>query len=95
MSAIRCAVVGLGLFGRHHAAILAGTRDVDLVLCIDTDPAQESACPPGARFATDLDALATRPQTPWWSHAWTRRIGPRWKRPSRREREFSARNPWH
>lgn len=58
MSAVRCAVVGLGLFGQHHAAVLANTRDAELVLCIDTDPTREEACPAGSKFATDLAALA-------------------------------------
>jgi predicted dehydrogenase len=55
---IRCAVVGLGLFGRHHAAVLAASRDADLVLCVDVDQEAEDGCPSGVRFSTELDDLA-------------------------------------
>ena len=58
MTRIRCAVLGLGLFGRHHAAVLTSCRDADLVLCVDVDPSTEEGCPRGARFSTDVGALA-------------------------------------
>ena len=36
MSQLRVAVVGVGALGRHHARILAGFDDVDLVAVADT-----------------------------------------------------------
>jgi predicted dehydrogenase len=57
-SALRCAVVGLGLIGREHAAALAHARGAELVLCIDADPGAARRCPAGAAFASDLEALA-------------------------------------
>ena len=50
-------MVGLGLFGRHHATVLATSRDAELVLCVDTDARTEAAAPAGVAFSTDLKAL--------------------------------------
>jgi predicted dehydrogenase len=55
---LRCAVVGLGLIGRIHVRTLQAAGNASLVLCIDADPAAESACPAGVTFATSLNALA-------------------------------------
>jgi predicted dehydrogenase len=57
-SSLRCAVVGLGLIGRQHAAALAATRDAEVVLCVDIDPNAERHVPSGAAFSDDIAALA-------------------------------------
>jgi predicted dehydrogenase len=54
-------VIGLGLFGRHHAAVLASARNAELILCVDRDPEREAVCPPGVRFSTDLTAIGASP----------------------------------
>ncbi|MCY4088019.1 MAG: Gfo/Idh/MocA family oxidoreductase, partial [Actinomycetia bacterium] len=55
--ALRCGVIGLGLIGQLHASILASIGDVDLVLCVDTDPKRTSACPKGTRFEAEAAAV--------------------------------------
>ena len=52
-------VVGVGHLGRHHARILAGLPDVDLVAVVDNDAARAEAvaAETGARPETDPAAL--------------------------------------
>ena len=57
---VRCALVGVGVMGREHAAILATSMLADLAVCVDVDPAARERTPPGVAFTTSLDeALAT------------------------------------
>ncbi len=45
---LRVAVIGVGYLGQHHARLLAGMRDVDLVGIVDTKPGR--AVEVGSRF---------------------------------------------
>jgi predicted dehydrogenase len=58
---VRCALVGVGVMGREHAAILATALLADLVVCVDIDPAARERTPPGVRFTTDLDEALDTP----------------------------------
>jgi predicted dehydrogenase len=53
--ALRLAVIGVGHVGRHHARILAGLDDVQVVAVVDLirARAEEAARPTGARACTD------------------------------------------
>jgi predicted dehydrogenase len=57
---IRLAVIGVGHLGRHHARILAGMPDVDLVGVVDLnrERAEEIADAHKTRAVTDASALA-------------------------------------
>jgi len=61
MNPVRCAVVGVGMIGTEHAAILAASAEADLVACCDTDPARQNAVPAGVGFATDVAATLDLP----------------------------------
>jgi predicted dehydrogenase len=61
MNPVRCAVVGVGMIGTEHAAILAASAEAELVACCDTDPARQEAVPPGVAFETDLEATLASP----------------------------------
>ena len=57
---VRCALVGIGVMGSEHAAILATSLLADLAVCVDVNPAARERTPPGVGFTTSLDeALAT------------------------------------
>ena len=43
MDRLRMAVIGVGHLGQHHARILAGLPDVDLVGVVDANPDQARA----------------------------------------------------
>jgi predicted dehydrogenase len=60
MEPVRCALVGVGMIGTEHAAILSALPDAELAVVVDTDAERVAAVPEGARFTTDLaEALAT------------------------------------
>ena len=61
MHRTRCAVVGVGMIGAEHAAILAALPDAELVGCADLDESRRSAAPVGVPFTTDVDALLAEP----------------------------------
>lgn len=56
---LRLGVIGVGHVGQHHARILAGLPDVDLVAVVDTDGsrAEAVAAETGARVEVDLGRL--------------------------------------
>jgi predicted dehydrogenase len=56
MIPVRCAVIGIGMIGTEHAAILAACAEAELAACCDTDPARQDSIPPGVAFHTDLGA---------------------------------------
>ena len=58
--AVRCALIGIGMMGSEHAAILAASPGADLVVGCDLDPDAAARLPSGTRFTTSLsDALDT------------------------------------
>lgn len=61
MIPVRCAVIGVGMVGSVHAAILHECAEADLAACCDTDPEREEATPRGVSFQTDLDATLATP----------------------------------
>lgn len=61
MIPVRCAVIGIGMVGSVHAAILQACAEADLAVCCDTDPAREEVTPGGVSFHTDLDATLATP----------------------------------
>ena len=61
MIPVRCAVIGVGMVGSVHAAILHACAEADLAACCDTDPARREAAPRGVSFHTDLDATLASP----------------------------------
>jgi predicted dehydrogenase len=60
MEAVNCAVIGLGVIGREHAAILAASPAADLLLCCDLDANAEGRVPPGIAFSVDPDEALNR-----------------------------------
>jgi predicted dehydrogenase len=61
MIPVRCAVIGVGMVGSVHAAILQACAEAELVACCDTDPARSGAAPGGASFSTDLGTTLETP----------------------------------
>ena len=61
MIPVRCAVIGVGMVGSVHAAILHACAEADLAACCDTDPARREAAPRGVSFHTDLEATLASP----------------------------------
>ena len=61
MKPVRCAVVGLGMIGQEHAAVLAGSPLADLAACCDVDPGAAARVPGGAKFTSDLGELLDLP----------------------------------
>ena len=61
MPALRVAVIGVGHLGQHHARLLAGMEDVELVGVVDTKPgrAAEIAAKYGTRAFTDANDVRT------------------------------------
>ena len=55
MEPVRSAVIGLGVIGSEHAAILAASPMADLAVCCDLDPAAAGRVPSGTPFTTDVD----------------------------------------
>jgi len=58
---IRCALVGVGVMGAQHAAILATSPFADLVACVDVDPGAAERAPTGVPFTTSLDEVLADP----------------------------------
>jgi predicted dehydrogenase len=54
-------VIGVGMIGTEHAAILAASAEAELLACCDTDPSRQDAVPAGVAFATDVDATLDLP----------------------------------
>lgn len=61
MDRVRCAIVGVGMMGAEHAAILARSPAAELVVACDTNPAAAAAVPPGVPLVADLDAALDTP----------------------------------
>lgn len=61
MDAVSCAVIGLGVIGTEHAAILAASPAADLLVCCDLDPNAEERVPPGAAFTGDPEEALNFP----------------------------------
>jgi predicted dehydrogenase len=61
MKPVHCAVIGIGMVGTEHAAILDACAEADLVACCDTNPARRESAPPGVAFHIDLDAALSTP----------------------------------
>jgi UDP-N-acetylglucosamine 3-dehydrogenase len=59
---VRCAVIGLGMIGGPHAAVLAGSPLADLLGCGDLDPLAAGRAPDGVPFTSDPDELLENPQ---------------------------------
>ena len=61
MSLLRVAVIGVGHLGQHHARLLSGMEDVELVGVVDTKPgrAAEIAAQYGTRAFTDARDVRT------------------------------------
>jgi predicted dehydrogenase len=59
MNKLRMAVIGVGALGRHHARILAGFDDVELVGVVDSRPeqGQQVAAQSGTRWFSDPDQI--------------------------------------
>ncbi len=58
---VRCAIVGVGMMGREHAAILAASTAADLVVACDVDATASDRLPQGVPLVTDLDAALDTP----------------------------------
>jgi len=61
MKPVRCAVIGVGMVGTEHAAILEACAQADLVACCDTNPERRESAPTGVVFHTDLDTTLSTP----------------------------------
>ncbi|MFN8623499.1 MAG: Gfo/Idh/MocA family oxidoreductase [Chloroflexota bacterium] len=61
MEAVRCAVIGVGMMGSEHAAILARSPSAELVVACDTNPAAAAAVPPGVPLVADLERALDTP----------------------------------
>jgi predicted dehydrogenase len=62
MKPVRCAVIGLGMIGREHAAVLAGSPLADLLACCDIDPSAAAGAPAGVSVTQDLRDLLDLPE---------------------------------
>lgn len=62
MKPVRCAVVGLGMIGREHAAVLADSPLADLLACCDVDPGAAVRAPAGVPVTEDLGELLDLPE---------------------------------
>jgi predicted dehydrogenase len=61
MEAVRCAVIGVGMMGAEHAAILARSPSAALVVACDTNPSVAAAVPPGVPLVADLEQALDTP----------------------------------
>lgn len=57
-SRLRVAVIGVGALGRHHARILSGLADVDLVAVVDTDQPRAREVAAAVKTSWESDAAA-------------------------------------
>jgi predicted dehydrogenase len=62
MSAVKCAVVGVGMMGAKHAEILASSMAAELVVCCDIDLEAAVRVPPGCPFTTDMEEALDWPE---------------------------------
>ena len=62
MKPVRCAVIGLGMIGREHAGVLAGSPLADLLACCDVDPGAAAGAPAGISVTEDLRELLDLPE---------------------------------
>jgi predicted dehydrogenase len=62
MKPVRCAVIGLGMIGQEHAAVLARSPLADLLACCDVDPAAAARVPAGIPVTEDLGELLDLPE---------------------------------
>ncbi len=58
---VRCALIGVGMMGTEHAAILAASPSAELVVACDTDPGAAVRLPAGVRLTADLDDALDTP----------------------------------
>jgi predicted dehydrogenase len=58
---VRCAIVGVGMMGREHAAILAASPAAELVIACDMDPDAAGRLPSGVPLEGDLEAALDTP----------------------------------
>ena len=58
---VRCAVIGVGMMGSEHAAILAASPSAALLVACDVDPKAADRVPPGVPLVADLDAALDTP----------------------------------
>ena len=61
MEPVRCALVGLGMIGTEHAAILQALPDAELLVVVDVDAGRADAVPDGVVFTEDLDEALSTP----------------------------------
>jgi UDP-N-acetylglucosamine 3-dehydrogenase len=62
MKPVRCAVVGLGMIGQEHAAVLASSPLAELLACCDLDPGAAARAPAGVPVTADLGELLDLPE---------------------------------
>lgn len=62
MKPVRCAVIGLGMIGQEHAAVLAGSPLADLLACCDVNPTAAARAPAGVPVTEDLRELLDLPE---------------------------------
>ena len=62
MEPVRCAVVGLGMIGQEHAAVLARSPLAELLACCDVDPQATARAPAGVPVTADLGELLDLPE---------------------------------
>jgi predicted dehydrogenase len=58
---VKTALVGVGVMGSEHAAILARSLLADLAVCVDISDAARERTPPGIPFTTNLDEALDTP----------------------------------
>lgn len=61
MGPVRCGIVGVGMMGAEHAAILARSPAARLVVACDPDPSVARAVPDGVPLVADLEAALDTP----------------------------------
>ena len=61
MEPVRCAVIGVGMMGSSHVAVLDALPSADLIACCDLDPQARSTIPDGVAFHEELDDLLAMP----------------------------------
>src|SRR5580704_3211765 len=62
MKPVRCAVVGLGMIGQEHAAVLASSPLAELLACCDLDSGAAARAPAGVPVTADLGELLDLPE---------------------------------